>query len=119
MEITRYDVKKRASRVVKYNGVLYFEIHVAAKASEKPMTMYEQAKALLARYDELLEKFGSDKEHILRADIYIRDASMLDEFNKAWEEWVPEGHQPARATSTGMTAPDCYLVGIVMTAAEK
>ncbi|NYB75278.1 RidA family protein [Sedimentibacter hydroxybenzoicus DSM 7310] len=119
MIINRYDVKKRASRVVECNGVLYFEIHVAAAAQKEPMTMYEQARALLCRYDELLEQFDSDKKHILRADIFIREASMIDDFNKAWEEWVEDGFQPARATSTGMTAPECFLVGIVMTAALK
>ena len=119
MKITRYDSHGRASRVVEYNGVLYFEVHVAADAKNRPMTMKEQASALLKRYDELLEKFGSSKRHILRAEIIIRNVSLLDEFNVAWEEWVEEGYQPARVTTTGMTGPECYLVGIVMTAALK
>lgn len=117
--IHRYDSHGRASRVVECNGVLYFEIHVAADAKNRPMTMKEQAAALLKRYEELLDKFGSSKRHILSASIIIRNASMLDDFNAAWEEWIEDGYQPARVTTTGMTGPDCYLVGIVLTAALK
>jgi enamine deaminase RidA (YjgF/YER057c/UK114 family) len=83
------------------------------------MTMSEQAAALLARYDELLENYGSDKRHILRADIDIRDVSMLADFNAVWEAWVEDGYQPARVTTTGLTVSDCYLVGMVITAAKN
>ena len=119
MQIKRYDSHGRASRVVEYNGVLYFEIHVAAAAKDRPMSMREQTATLLARYDELLEQFGSDKRHVIRADIFIREASMLNDFNAEWEKWVEDGYQPARSTATGMTAPECYVVGIVITAAKK
>ena len=118
MQIKRYDSHGRASRVVEHNDVLYFEIHVAAAAKDKQMNMREQAAALLARYDDLLMQFGSNKRQVIRADIFIRDTSMLDDFNAEWEKWVEDGYQPARSTSTGMTAPECYLVGIVMTAAK-
>lgn len=119
MEVIHHEPHGRASRVVEYNGVLYFEIHAPADAAKRSMTMYEQASALLRRYDELLAQYGSDKCHVLRAEIILRNASDLDEMNRAWSEWVADGYQPARVTHTGLTLPEGYLLGIVITAAKK
>lgn len=118
MNVIHHEPHGRASRIVEYNGVLYFEIHAPADAFKRPMTMYEQASALLARYDELLAQYGSDKRHVLRAEIILQNASDLDEFNRAWTEWVEDGYQPARLTHTGLTLPENVLVGIVITAAK-
>lgn len=119
MEVIHHEPHGRASRLTEYNGVLYFEIHAAADASKRPMTTYEQASALLRRYDDLLAQYGSDKRHVLRAEIILRDASDLDEFNKAWTEWVEDGYQPARLTHTGLILAECYRVAIIITAARK
>ena len=119
VNVIHHEPHGRASRIVEYNGVLYFEIHAPAAAAEKEMTMYEQAQALLRRYDELLEQYGSDKRHVLRAEIILRNASDLDEFNRAWTEWVEEGYQPARVTHTGLILPESILLGIVITAAKR
>ena len=119
MEVIHHEPHGRASRVVEHNGVLYFEIHAPADAMKRSMPMYEHASALLHRYDELLEQYGSDKRHVLRAEIILRRAEDLDEFNRAWTEWVEEGFQPARLTHTGLILPESVLVGIVITAAKK
>lgn len=119
MEVIHHEPHGRASRIVEYGGVLYFEIHAPADAAKRPMTMYEQSAALLRRYDELLEQYGSDKRHVLRAEIILRNASDLDEFNRAWTEWVDDGYQPARMTHTGLILPESVLLGIVITAAKK
>ena len=65
---------KHFARVTEYNGVLYFTGHIAAG---KQPTMTEQMVALTHRLDELLEQFGSDKNHILYAKINIHDWSMF------------------------------------------
>ena len=67
MNVIHHEPHGRASRIVEHNDVLYFEIHAPADATKRQMTMYEQATALLHRYDELLEQYGSDKRHVLRA----------------------------------------------------
>lgn len=118
MEAIYHEPHNRASRLVEHNGVLYFEIHAPADAFKGEMTMYEQAKALLNRYEELLEQYGSDKRHVLRAEIILKNAGDLDEFNRAWSEWIVDGRQPARYTHTGLILPDGVLVGIVLTAAK-
>lgn len=118
MNLLHHEPHGRASRVVEFNNVLYFEIHVAAAAMKSEMSMTEQATALLARYDELLEQYGSDKRHVIRADIIIRSEELLNEFNAVWEQWVEDGYQPTRATTTGLVAPAGVLLGIVITAAR-
>ncbi|QNL44974.1 RidA family protein [Oscillibacter hominis] len=119
MEVIHHEPHGRASRIVEHDGVLYFEIHAPVDAAKRQMTMYEQATALLHRYDELLEQYGSDKCHVLRAEIILRNSSDLEEFNHAWTEWVEDGFQPARLTHTGLILPEGILLGIVMTAAKK
>lgn len=119
MDVIHHEPHGRASRLVEYNGVLYFEIHAPADAERIPMTMYEQTVALLHRYDDLLNQYGSDKRHILRAEIILRNPCDLNEFNRAWSEWVDDGFQPARLTHTGLILPKGVLIGIVITAARK
>lgn len=119
MEVIHHEPHNRASRIVEYQGVLYFEIHAPADATKRSMTMYEQAQALLNRYEELLIQYGSDKRHVLRAEIILKNAEDLPEFNRAWSEWIEDGYQPARYTHTGSVLGEGILVGIVITAAKK
>ncbi|MBQ8536106.1 MAG: RidA family protein, partial [Clostridia bacterium] len=71
--INRIDCGKTMSRATEHNGVIYFGGHVAAG---KQPTMTEQAKALLTRYEELLEMNGTDKDHIIFASIYVTDMNL-------------------------------------------
>lgn len=119
MEIKHHDCHDLASRVTEHNNTLYFEVHVCASAKDEKLTIYEEATRLLKRYDELLEKFGSDRKHILLAHIILRRESDHEEFNRAWGEWMIEGFQPARFATTGLCVPECYNVGIVIIAAKK
>ena len=114
MEIIRHDMCKHFARVTEYNGVLYFTGHIAAG---KQPTMTEQMVALTHRLDELLEQFGSDKNHILYAKINIHDWSMFDEFNAVWDAWFDPGCMPARTTAQSVLT-DGYLVEITLTAAK-
>ncbi len=91
--ITRIETGKTTSRAVIHNNLIYFSGHGAAG---KQPTMAEQTRALLARYDELLARYGSDKDHLLSATIYITDMALKPEMNQAWNEWINEGCAPAR-----------------------
>ncbi len=89
----RIECGKTMSRAVIKNGVIHFSGHVAAG---KQPTMREQAAALFARYDELLKLCGSNKEHIIFANIYVTDMKLKPEFNEVWNSWIPENCAPAR-----------------------
>lgn len=116
MTIERIETKHRMSRIVKHNGTIYLCGQVCADAT-KDIT--EQTQTMLDKVDDLLEKSGSDREHILSATIYIKDMSYFAEMNAVWDAWVPEGYAPARACVTANMARDELLVEISVVAAEK
>ena len=70
------------ARAVKHNGVIYFSGHCDGKKHD---TIAGQTQALCQRYEELLEKNGSDKDHMLFVTIYISDLSLKDEMNRVWD----------------------------------
>jgi len=92
MEILRYDTDATMSRVTEVNGLLFFSGHVAAKGK----TTEEQANALFARLDQLFAQFGTDKDHMVMATIYMPDIAEKKAFNAVWEKWITPGCAPAR-----------------------
>ena len=109
--IERIEPGKTMSRAVIHNGLIYFGGHVSGG---KQPTMKEQATALLARYDELLQQYGSDKSHILSAEIYVTDMKLKSEFNEVWDKWIPEGCAPRRVcVEVGLD--EGYLVEVTIT----
>ena len=108
--INRIDCGKTMSRATEHNGVIYFGGHVAAG---KQPTMTEQAEALLARYEELLEMHGTDKDHIIFASVYVTDMNLKGEFNAVWDKWLNPGCAPARVCiECGLS--EGYLVEVTM-----
>lgn len=78
-----------------------------------------QTKAVLAKIDDLLNKYGSDKDHILSATIYVKTMDDFAAMNEVWDAWVRDGHEPARACVQAEMARKEILVEIVITAALK
>lgn len=116
MSIERIETKQRMSRIVKHNGVIYLCGQVCADAT-KGIT--EQTQTMLDKVDALLIQAGSDRQHILSATIYLKDMQYFAEMNEVWDNWVPEGHAPARACVTANMAREALLVEISVVAAEK
>ncbi|GAA06874.1 RidA family protein [Photobacterium leiognathi] len=114
--IERLETGARMSRIVKHNGTIYLCGQVCADAT-KGIT--EQTQTMLDKVEALLLQAGSDKEHMLSATIYIKDMSMFAEMNAVWDNWVPQGHAPARACVEASMARDALLVEISVVAAEK
>jgi enamine deaminase RidA (YjgF/YER057c/UK114 family) len=78
----------------------------------------EQTRETLAKIDNLLTTNGSDREHILRADIWLADIRDFAEMNEVWDAWVPQGHAPARATGEVRVGRPGLKVEILITAAQ-
>ncbi|WP_218418237.1 RidA family protein [Alteromonas lipotrueae] len=116
MTIERIETKQRMSRIVKHNGTIYLCGQVCADATQG---ITEQTQTMLDKVDTLLAQAGSDKEHILSATIYIKSMEYFAEMNAVWDNWVPEGHAPARACVTADMAREALLVEITVIAAEK
>ena len=114
--IERLETGQRMSRIVKHNGTIYLCGQVCKDATQG---IQEQTSSMLEKVDDLLEQAGSDKENILSATIYIKDMKYFGEMNSVWENWLAEGHAPARACVQASMAREALLVEISVVAAEK
>lgn len=112
MTIERLQTNARMSMVVKNAGVAYLAGQVADDAGADFVT---QTKQVLAKVDALLAAAGSDRSRILSATIWLSDMAYFAEMNPIWEEWMPKGAAPARATVQSILAnPDLKIeIGII------
>ena len=112
--IQRFDVGPRMSEMAVHNGVAYLAGQVAADTS---LDIRGQTRQVLAAIDALLERAGSDKSKILRAQIFLADLADFAAMNAVWEAWVVAGHTPPRATVQAALAKPQWKIEIVVTAA--
>lgn len=116
MSIERIEPGKRLSQAVAFRDLVFLAGQVAL---DKPgASMTEQTRNVLERIEHLLAQAGSDKSKILMANIWITDMRQFDEMNRVWDEWVPEGCAPARATVEARLASPDYCVEIMVIAAR-
>lgn len=117
MNITRLGTdRRRMSQIVIHNQTVYLCGQVAKDADADIKT---QTQTMLDKVDDLLAQAGSDREHILSATIYIRDMKDFADMNEVWDDWVPEGHSPARACVEAHLARPQLLVEVSVIAAVK
>jgi len=67
----------------------------------------------------LLNEFGSDKEHILSATIYIKDMALFTDMNEIWDNWLEEEFKPVRACVEAQMARETLLFEVSIIAALK
>jgi enamine deaminase RidA (YjgF/YER057c/UK114 family) len=117
MSITRLGTeRRRMSKIVIHNGTAYLCGQVAEDANAD---IREQTRTMLAKVDSLLEQAGSDRQHILSATVYIRDMKDFAQMNEVWDDWVIEGHSPARTCVEARLARPELLVEVSVIAAVK
>lgn len=114
MEIKRYEGTGRMSRAVVHNNTVYLCGQTHGKGDIK-----EQTAMVLQKIEDLLNKYGSDKEHILSVTIYVRDMKDFADMNSVWDSWVVDGHEPARACVEARMAREALLVEMSVVAAVK
>ena len=101
----------RSSKIVKHNGIAYLTGQVA-----EGETIQEQVQTCLQNIDALLGKAGSSREKILRVTIWLADMSDFAGLNEVWNDWVPEGHAPARACGQAKLAREELKVEFIVDA---
>ncbi len=117
MSITRLGTeRRRMSKIVIHNDTVYLCGQVAKDSNAG---IKEQTLTMLEKVDELLDLAGSDREHILSATLYIKDMRYFKEMNEVWDDWVVEGHSPARACVAAQMARPELLVEVSVIAAVK
>ncbi len=112
--VQRFDVGARMSEMAVHGGVCY----LAGQVAESGVAGIEaQTSEVLAAVDALLDKAGSDRSKILRAQIYLADIADFPGMNRVWDAWVTAGSAPPRATVQAALARPEWKVEIVVTAA--
>jgi enamine deaminase RidA (YjgF/YER057c/UK114 family) len=114
MEIKRLHVGARLSEAAIHNGVAYLAGQIADDVTQN---IDGQTREVLAHVDRLLAEAGSDKSRMLTCQIFLADIKDIAAMNAIWDEWVPAGHTPPRATVQAMLARPELLVEVVVTAA--
>jgi enamine deaminase RidA (YjgF/YER057c/UK114 family) len=114
-KITRIDPGPRMSEAVIHGDTIYLAGQIGAPGED----VVAQTRAVLGEIDELLERCGSDKHHILMATIWLADIADFAGMNSVWDAWVSETAPPARATGEAKLAAPEYRVEIIITAAKK
>ena len=116
MEIKRFEGTGRMSRAVVHNNTVYL---CGQTCGDPEAGIQEQTKVTLEKIEDLLSKYGSDKQHLLSVTIYLRDIKDFVAMNEIWDAWVEDGHEPARACVEARMARDTLLVEMSVTAATK
>jgi len=114
--INRIDVGARLSKVVIHGDTVYLAGLTADKTAGQ--SVGAQTQEILATIDGLLAKAGTDKSKLLQATIWLQDIRTVDEINKVWDAWVPQGCAPARACIEARLQSPAKMVEIRVTAAR-
>ncbi|MCE6952702.1 RidA family protein [Cereibacter sphaeroides] len=111
-EITRIESGPRMSQAVSANGIVW----LAGQVGKPGDSVADQTRTCLAEVDRLLALAGTDKTRIVSAQIWLADIADFAEMNSVWDQWVPAGHTPARATGEAKLAAPDYRVEVIVTA---
>ena len=115
--LIRYGGTSRYSDAVVHNNVAYLSGIVPTDLSNN---IIGQTCEVLNTLDKLLQKIGSSKELILSMAIYLKDASLYDDMNVAFDRWIRRSPPPARATIGIVSFPNPrWLIEIVVTASIR
>ena len=112
--LRRFHVGDRLSEMTIFNGTVYLAGQVATDSSQD---IRGQTAQVLAAIDKLLIEAGTDRAHILMCQIYIKDLAEFPAMNEVWEDWLPPGDAPPRATIQAHLAKPDWKVEMVVTAA--
>ena len=112
--LRRFHVGDRMSEMMIHNGTVYLAGQIAADGSQD---IRGQTTQVLAAIDKLLHEAGTDKAHILRCQIFIKDLADFAAMNEVWEDWVAPGDAPPRATVQANLAKPEWKIEMVVTAA--
>lgn len=114
-DIARLATNPRRGRVAIHNATAYLG---GQAADDRTVGIRGQTEQALSKLDTVLAMAGSDKDHLLSVQIWLKDIQRdFADMNDAWDAWINSDHAPARATAQcEMGAPD-VLIEIIATAA--
>lgn len=114
--IIRKQVNERMSRIVEHNSTVYL---AGIVSDDKTLDIKGQATRVFEIAEQRLEEIGSNKDNILRAEIFVKDIYRdFADFNTIWDAWVSKENPPARACVETNMASKETLVEIIFTAVK-
>lgn len=114
--IERKIVNEKMSRIVEYNGTIYF---AGIVSDDKELDIKVQANRAFEIADQRFKEAGIDKSKLLRAEIFLKDIYRdFESFNEEWKKWIPSDAKPARSCVQANMASHNTLVEIVFTGAK-
>lgn len=116
LNIKRNDPQPRLAASVEYGNLVF--LSGQTPKSNTP-DIAQQTREVLEKIDALLAEAGSDKFHLLSAQVWLKDISRdFADFNDVWVNWLPEGYSPARAAVQAEMARPEILVEVMVTAVK-
>jgi enamine deaminase RidA (YjgF/YER057c/UK114 family) len=116
LAIQRFETGSRLSKIVIHGDTVYLAGLTADKSAGQ--SVGAQTQEILTAIDGLLAKAGTDKSKLVQATIWLQDIRTVDEMNKAWDAWMPQGCAPARACIEARLQSPAKMVEIRVTAAK-
>ena len=115
MAIQRQLTNERMSQIVTHNGTVYLSGQVG---DDMNAGVEQQTRETLANIEHLLDLAGTDKSRILSVTIYLKDIDAdFAGMNSVWDQWLPKGVAPARATVEAKLCEPEILVELSVVAA--
>jgi enamine deaminase RidA (YjgF/YER057c/UK114 family) len=115
MAIKRIGVGKILSQIVEDGDTVYLQ---GFTADDKSADIRGQTQQVLAKIDKALAAAGSDKSHLLSAQIFVSDIGLRPQMNEVWTAWMDPQNPPTRAC-VGVQLEGTTLVEIVIVAKKK
>jgi len=118
MNIIRHEMGPRFSEMVTVDLGTARLIYLSGQVAENPsLDITGQMREILHHIDDMLATQGATKKDLVSVTIYLRTVGDYAAMNSVWDEWVPAGHTPARATVGAKLIDSEYRVEIQATAA--
>ncbi|TFH87308.1 RidA family protein [Billgrantia azerbaijanica] len=114
MSLSHHDSNTRMSQITIHNDTVYLAGQVPA---DDTADMQGQTEQVLARIDELLDRAGTSKEHLIAVQIWIASMTEFEQMNAVWDDWVVADRPPVRACVEARLAKPEWKVEIMVTAA--
>ncbi|MGJ7524083.1 RidA family protein [Variovorax sp. GB1P17] len=118
MNIIRHEMGARFSEMVVVDLGTARLLYLSGQVAENPsLDITGQMREILNHIDGMLATQGATKKDLVSVTIYLRTVGDYAAMNSVWDEWVPAGHTPARATVGAKLIDSEYRVEIQATAA--
>jgi enamine deaminase RidA (YjgF/YER057c/UK114 family) len=115
MAITRHGIGPIMSQIVEDGSTIYLQ---GFTADDKAADIKVQTQQVLAKIETALAAVGSDKSHLLSAQIFVSDIALRPQLNEVWRAWIDPQNPPTRAC-VGVQFEGSTKVEIIVVARKR